>query len=71
MLAFHPREFAAGVVICGMTDLLTFYRDTAPWIGQAAKSKYGDPDHDRALLADLSPMRSVDEIVAPRTGRAR
>ena len=51
-LTEHPQLFAAGVDICGMSDLLTFYRDTEPWIAAAAVTKYGDPVRDAALLAE-------------------
>ena len=64
-LAFSPGVFAAGVDVCGMSDLHTFYRDTEPWIAAAAYSKYGHPRRDRALLKTLSPMRSVRSITAP------
>lgn len=64
-LTRHPSVFAAGVDICGMSDLLTFYRDTEPWIAAAAVSKYGDPVHDAALLAELSPLHRVEEIRVP------
>ncbi len=64
-LAFYPGTFAAGVDICGMSDLLTFYRDTEPWIAAAAISKYGDPVHDAALLASLSPLHAADHIDVP------
>ncbi|CAN5391990.1 alpha/beta fold hydrolase [soil metagenome] len=65
MLAFYPEVFSAGVDICGMSDLLTFYRDTEPWIAAAAVSKYGDPVHDRELLERISPLKDVDKITAP------
>ncbi len=65
MLAFTPGEFACGVDICGMSDLLTFYRDTEPWIGEAAYSKYGHPEHDRVLLEALSPLRLAANIEVP------
>lgn len=64
-LAFSPGVFAAGIDICGMSDLTTFYRDTEPWIGAAAVSKYGHPEVHRALLEDISPLRAVDEIDVP------
>jgi dipeptidyl aminopeptidase/acylaminoacyl peptidase len=64
-LAHHPETFAAGVDVCGMSDLLTFYRDTEPWIAQAAVTKYGDPERDGWLLARLSPLRRVRDIRAP------
>jgi dipeptidyl aminopeptidase/acylaminoacyl peptidase len=64
-LVRYPHLFAAGVDICGMSDLLTFYRDTEPWIAEAAVTKYGHPEQDRALLEDLSPLHQADLIEAP------
>lgn len=64
-LARHPDMFAAGVDVCGMSDLLTFYRDTEPWIARAAVTKYGDPEQDAWLLASVSPMHHLDMIRAP------
>ena len=54
-LAFSPGLFAAGVDICGMSDLHTFYRDTEPWIAAAAYSKYGHPED--GLRAAARPSR--------------
>lgn len=65
LLAFSPGLFAAGVDICGMSDLHTFYRDTEPWIAAAAVSKYGDPEHDYMLLRALSPLHAADNIKVP------
>ena len=64
-LTEHPQLFAAGVDICGMSDLLTFYRDTEPWIAAAAVTKYGDPVRDAALLAEVSPLHRAEAIEAP------
>jgi dipeptidyl aminopeptidase/acylaminoacyl peptidase len=64
-LAFNPGVFAAGVDICGMSDLGTFYRDTEPWIAAAAVAKYGHPERDRALLEDISPLASAHRIDVP------
>jgi dipeptidyl aminopeptidase/acylaminoacyl peptidase len=64
-LTFHPELFAAGISICGMSDLSTFYRNTEPWIAEAAYSEYGHPVHDRALFEQLSPLRRVDALTAP------
>jgi dipeptidyl aminopeptidase/acylaminoacyl peptidase len=64
-LTFHPQLFAAGVSICGMSDLGTFYRNTEPWIADAAYPKYGHPVNDRELLERLSPLRRVDALSAP------
>jgi dipeptidyl aminopeptidase/acylaminoacyl peptidase len=64
-LAFSPGVFAAGVDICGMSDLVTFYRDSEPWIAAAAVTKYGHPERDRALLEDISPLASANLIDVP------
>ncbi|QHC67733.1 prolyl oligopeptidase family serine peptidase [Rathayibacter sp. VKM Ac-2759] len=64
-LAFSPGVFAAGVDICGMSDLRTFYRDTEPWIASAAVTKYGHPEHDVELLERLSPLGSASAIDVP------
>jgi dienelactone hydrolase len=64
-MTFHPDLFAAGVTICGMSDLTTFYRNTEPWIADAAYPKYGHPVNDRELLEQLSPLRRVDALAAP------
>ena len=55
-LAFHPDLFAAGISICGMSDLCTWYRNTEPWIAEAAHPKYGHPVNDRELLDQFSPL---------------
>ncbi len=64
-LAFSPHLFVAGIDICGMSDLLTFYRDTEPWIGAAAVTKYGHPEHDREFLERISPLNFAEHITAP------
>ncbi len=64
-LTFHPELFAAGISICGMSDLTTFYRNTEPWIAAAAYPEYGHPVHDRELLEELSPLRRVNALTAP------
>lgn len=64
-LTTYPELFAAGVDVCGMSDLLSFYAETEPWIGAAAVSKYGHPEHDRDLLRTLSPLHRLDRLAAP------
>jgi dipeptidyl aminopeptidase/acylaminoacyl peptidase len=64
-LVFHPDLFAAGVDVCGMCDLQTFYANTEPWIAVAAYPKYGHPVHDAALLRALSPIHRFDALRAP------
>ena len=64
-LAFHPQLFAAGISICGMSDLNTWYRTTEPWIAAAAHSKYGHPVSDRELLDRLSPLLRAHAVTSP------
>ncbi|WP_245649980.1 S9 family peptidase [Millisia brevis] len=64
-LTFHPDVFAAGIAICGMSDLESFYRNTEAWIGLAAYTKYGHPESDRELLRDLSPIHRIGDVRAP------
>lgn len=64
-LTFHPELFAAGVSICGMSDLNSFYRNTEAWIAAAAYPKYGHPVSDYDLLESLSPLPRADALIAP------
>ncbi|NEC85353.1 prolyl oligopeptidase family serine peptidase [Streptomyces sp. SID12501] len=64
-LVRHPDLFRTGVAVCGMSDLLTFFAGTEPWIAESAVHKYGHPEHDRALLHALSPMSRIDALRVP------
>jgi dipeptidyl aminopeptidase/acylaminoacyl peptidase len=64
-LVEYPELFAVGVDTCGMSNLLSFYERTEPWIALEAVSKYGDPERDRELLRDLSPLFKLDRLAAP------
>jgi alpha-beta hydrolase superfamily lysophospholipase len=64
-LTFHPELFAAGISICGMSDLNTWYRNTEQWIAAAAYPKYGHPVADRELLERLSPLLRAHALTAP------
>ena len=64
-LTFHPELFAAGISICGMSDLDHLLPQHRPWIAEAAYPKYGHPVNDRELLDRLSPLRRVEALTAP------
>lgn len=64
-LTRFPELFSAGVAICGMSDLQSFYANTEPWIALAAVPKYGDPVEDAELLRALSPIHQIDRLQAP------
>ncbi|MFD5869414.1 alpha/beta hydrolase family protein [Corynebacterium sp. NPDC060344] len=65
LMAMHPGVFAAGVAVCGMSDLRAFYVETEPWIATAAYSKYGHPVDDAEVLARWSPLRLADRVASP------
>jgi dipeptidyl aminopeptidase/acylaminoacyl peptidase len=64
-LVTFPELFAVGVSECGMSDFETFFAHSERWIAAAAVSKYGDPELDRDLLRDLSPIHRIDRLTAP------
>ncbi len=64
-LVWHPDLFRTGVAVCGMSDLLTFFSGTEPWIAESAAHKYGHPERDRELLQALSPMSRIDALRVP------
>ncbi|MDQ0688322.1 dipeptidyl aminopeptidase/acylaminoacyl peptidase [Streptomyces achromogenes] len=64
-LVWHPDLFRTGVAVCGMSDFLTFFAATEPWLAESAAHKYGHPDRDRELLRSLSPMTRVDALRVP------
>ncbi|MFD3502574.1 S9 family peptidase [Streptomyces sp. NPDC058678] len=64
-LVWHPDLFRTGVAVCGMSDLLTFFAGTEPWLAESAAHKYGHPERDRELLHALSPMSRIDALRVP------
>lgn len=57
--------YDAGVANVGMSNLLTFLQNTAPYRRALRASEYGDPDKDRDALVKLSPITYVDQVKAP------
>jgi dipeptidyl aminopeptidase/acylaminoacyl peptidase len=57
--------FDAGVANVGMSNLLTFLLNTAPYRRALRISEYGDPEKDRAALLELSPITHIDKVNAP------
>ena len=57
--------YDAGVANVGMSNLLTFLLNTAPYRRALRASEYGDPEKDRAALLDLSPITHIEKLNAP------
>jgi protease II len=57
--------YDAGVSIVGISNLVTFLKNTAPYRRLLRVTEYGDPDQDRAALLRLSPVTYIDRVKAP------
>lgn len=64
-LAAYPDVWACGVELCGIVNLVTFLENTKPWRRRYRIPEYGDPEKDRELLLNLSPIAHADKIKAP------
>jgi len=64
-LAFHPDRWAAGIEIVGISSLVTFLENTAPWRRAFREREYGSLERDRDFLIEASPLTRVDDIRAP------
>ncbi len=59
------QTFDVGVASVGMSNLITFLENTAPYRRHLRISEYGDPAVHRAELWDLSPIRWISQVKAP------
>lgn len=57
--------YDAGVSIVGISNLVTFLENTAPYRRMLRISEYGDPEKDREALIKLSPMTYIDQVKGP------
>jgi len=60
-LAFYPQLFKTGISMYGISKFLS----NRSWFSHLSKEEYGDPESDRELLADLSPLNHAESIRAP------
>ena len=57
--------YDAGVALVGMSNLVTFLMNTAPYRRVLRISEYGDPVKDLEALKKLSPITYVDQVKSP------
>ncbi len=57
--------YDAGVANVGMSNLVTFLQNTAPYRRILRTSEYGDPETQKNILLELSPITYIDRIKAP------
>lgn len=58
-------SYDAGLAIVGMSNLITFIENTAPYRRALRMNEYGDPSKDRAAMLELSPATYVDKVTKP------
>lgn len=64
-LTFQPERWAAGVVIVGISSLVSFLEHTSAYRRAHREREYGSLEHDRQFLHDVSPLSHVDKLRAP------
>jgi dipeptidyl aminopeptidase/acylaminoacyl peptidase len=67
-LAFTPELYACGVDYVGVSNLFTFLKTIPPYWKPMLDMFYemvGNPEKDKALLAEASPVLHADDIRAP------
>lgn len=61
----YAGTYDAGVASVGMSNLLTFLQNTAPYRRALRIPEYGDPEKDRQALIELSPVTYIDHLKSP------
>jgi dipeptidyl aminopeptidase/acylaminoacyl peptidase len=64
-MTMFAGAYDAGVSIVGISNLLTFLNNTAPYRRALRVNEYGDPDKDKEALLKLSPVTYIDRLKAP------
>lgn len=67
-LTFTPDLYAAGIDYVGVSNLFTFMKSIPAYWKPYLETLYvmvGDPDKDKQLMEDASPVFHVDKIKAP------
>ncbi|MBY0383568.1 prolyl oligopeptidase family serine peptidase, partial [bacterium] len=58
-------SYDAGFAIVGMSNLITFIENTAPYRRALRMNEYGDPSKDREAMLQLSPATYIDKVTKP------
>jgi dipeptidyl aminopeptidase/acylaminoacyl peptidase len=61
----YAGAYDAGVATVGMSSLLTFLENTAPYRRALRVAEYGDPVKDREALIKLSPISYIAQLKDP------
>ncbi|MGX6602217.1 S9 family peptidase [Micromonosporaceae bacterium Da 78-11] len=66
--AFSPTVFACAIDLCGPSNLLTLLAGGAPYrtpLAAFMHTNVGDPETERDMLWERSPLSRIDDIVIP------
>ena len=61
----NPDMWAAGVDIVGISNFVTFLKNTGPWRRKLRIAEYGDPERDKDFLESISPNNNAQRIKSP------
>ena len=61
----NPNMWAAGVDIVGISNIITFLKNTGPWRRKLRIAEYGDPEKDKEFLESISPTSNAGLITSP------
>jgi dipeptidyl aminopeptidase/acylaminoacyl peptidase len=61
----NPGVWAAGVDIVGISNFVTFLKNTGPWRRKLRVAEYGDPEKDKEFLESISPSNNAERIKSP------
>jgi dipeptidyl aminopeptidase/acylaminoacyl peptidase len=64
-MTIFAGAYDVGVSVVGISSLITFLENTAPYRRILRISEYGDPEKDRTALLQLSPTTHIDKIKGP------
>lgn len=66
-MTMFAGSYDAGASVVGISNLVTFLMNTAPYRRKLRTSEYGDPEvaADKEALVKLSPMTYIDKVSAP------
>jgi dipeptidyl aminopeptidase/acylaminoacyl peptidase len=64
-MTMFAGAYDAGASNVGISNLVTFLMNTAPYRRILRISEYGDPEKDREALLKLSPSTHVNKVTAP------
>ena len=64
-MTMFAGAYDAGASIVGISSLVTFLENTAPYRRALRASEYGELEKDKEALVKLSPITYIDKVAAP------